>query len=224
MIVASDKIPLGQEKYSTELTESHDHGKNRGQDPRKYFLTTFSVFGNPQFRQFRIRGRREDCEVCGLDPSILKLIDYVQFCGSSATDAPIELKVLEEKDPNRISAMEYSKIRKSNKRHILLDVREKSQFDLCSIKGSVHIPIKPILDEEASKEKGASEETPPNELTKLAVQATEEEQPIFVICRRGNLSQLAVKELRRLGFENCYQIDGGLTSWQRSVDSSFPSY
>ena len=38
------------------------------------------------FRTIKLRGRKIDCAVCGDSPSITQLIDYVQFCGSSAND------------------------------------------------------------------------------------------------------------------------------------------
>ena len=38
------------------------------------------------FRQIKLRGRRTDCAVCGDAPTVTELIDYVQFCGSAATD------------------------------------------------------------------------------------------------------------------------------------------
>ncbi len=37
--------------------------------------------------------------------------------------------------------------------------------------------------------------------------------PICVVCRRGNDSQSAVQLLRRGGFENVFDLAGGLTAW-----------
>jgi adenylyltransferase/sulfurtransferase len=38
------------------------------------------------FRTVKLRGRNTACSVCGDVPDIRELIDYVQFCGSNATD------------------------------------------------------------------------------------------------------------------------------------------
>jgi hypothetical protein len=38
------------------------------------------------FRTMKLRPRKKDCVVCGENPSITQLIDYVQFCGRGATD------------------------------------------------------------------------------------------------------------------------------------------
>ena len=47
--------------------------------------------------------------------------------------------------------------------------------------------------------------------------------PIYVVCRRGNDSQLAVEKLLEMGIA-CKDIKGGLEAWSLQVDSSFPRY
>ena len=37
-------------------------------------------------RTIKLRSKKVDCPVCGMNPSIKKLIDYEIFCGSCATD------------------------------------------------------------------------------------------------------------------------------------------
>lgn len=49
-------------------------------------LLIFSGAQSPLFRTMRLRPRKEDCIVCGKNPSLTELIDYVQFCGRGATD------------------------------------------------------------------------------------------------------------------------------------------
>lgn len=38
------------------------------------------------FRCIRLRKKKLDCDVCGINPRIKNLIDYEQFCGSAAND------------------------------------------------------------------------------------------------------------------------------------------
>lgn len=38
------------------------------------------------FRCIKLRKRKLDCDVCGINPKIKSLIDYEQFCGSVAND------------------------------------------------------------------------------------------------------------------------------------------
>ncbi|THG10530.1 hypothetical protein TEA_000099 [Camellia sinensis var. sinensis] len=40
---------------------------------------------------------------------------------------------------------------------------------------------------------------------------------LYVVCRRGNDSQRAIKYLRKMGFASAKDIDGGLESWARDV-------
>lgn len=48
------------------------------------------------------------------------------------------------------------------------------------------------------------------------------ERPVLVLCRRGNASQLAVKELRAAGLARVLDLAGGLEAWAREVDPSMP--
>ena len=45
---------------------------------------------------------------------------------------------------------------------------------------------------------------------------------LFVMCRRGNNSQLAVARLRELGITNAVDVVGGIENWAKSVDDSMP--
>ncbi|PVU85067.1 hypothetical protein BB559_007223 [Furculomyces boomerangus] len=163
-------------------------------------MLTFSAFASPQFREFKVRGKRVDCEVCGQNPSVKELIDYPAFCGSSSTDKPIKWKILDETDPSRISCYDYAKVRDQGQEHVLLDVREKFQYEMCSIKDSVHIPCKQIektleniKSTEIIKNKSV-DDTQNNKILQVIEKAKDHNNiPIYAICRRGNLSQLAVK-------------------------------
>ncbi|PVV01543.1 hypothetical protein BB560_004037 [Smittium megazygosporum] len=196
---------------------------NTSPNTNKYYMTTFSAFAVPQFKSIQIRGRQPSCEVCGDNPNIKHLIDYPAFCGASQSDDPVMLKVLDEKDPFRISCTNFAKLRVSNPNHILLDVREKSQYDICSLRESIHIPFS---DLQALVQADSSQDSIPtfSNFTQILEKSKTYNTPIYCICRRGNLSQLAVVTLRNYGLENCYQIDGGLTEWQKSIDPLFPSY
>ncbi|KAJ3024214.1 Molybdenum cofactor synthesis protein 3 [Thoreauomyces humboldtii] len=85
------------------------------------------------FRTIRLRGRRSTCAVCGDEPTVTELIDYVQFCGAGADDKSHGLKLLD--DSERITAKGYAALR--SKPHVLLDVREKIQFAICALPDSI---------------------------------------------------------------------------------------
>lgn len=49
--------------------------------------------------------------------------------------------------------------------------------------------------------------------------------PLYVICRFGNDSQLAVQQIRQHAPDaEVKDIIGGLQSWSRSIDPTFPIY
>ena len=50
------------------------------------------------------------------------------------------------------------------------------------------------------------------------------ESNIYCLCRRGNDSVLATQLLIKNGFENSFNIIGGVSAWADQVDNDFPSY
>ncbi|RUP51397.1 hypothetical protein BC936DRAFT_148420 [Jimgerdemannia flammicorona] len=111
----------------------------KGADPPSLLL--FSADRTPSFRSIRLRSRKPDCAVCGDQPMIRELIDYVEFCGSGALDKS------------------YAAVRASSTPHLLLDVREPVQFDICALEGSMPVPLKELEGRmEAVKEKAKESE------------------------------------------------------------------
>jgi adenylyltransferase/sulfurtransferase len=47
---------------------------------------------------------------------------------------------------------------------------------------------------------------------------------VYVVCRRGNDSQLAVRDLEAAGLVGARDIDGGLEAWGSQVDFTWPKY
>jgi adenylyltransferase/sulfurtransferase len=202
-------------------------------------LLIFSAFSNPMFRSIRLRTRKPKCAACSAQSSVTPealnsgSLDYVQFCG---TISPVNALASNE----RISVENYAKIRlevnpytgmdPSKDSHILVDVREKVQFDLCSLEGSVNIPFSTVAttpgpgSNEAGN--GAQGTEGQNWVSELR---SHPEKPIFVVCRLGNDSQISVKKMKELGLDHGGQrwvgdIKGGLRAWRENVDTEFPEY
>lgn len=97
------------------------------------------------FRTVKLRGKRENCDVCSETPTITKLIDYEQFCGMNASDKDTKLNVLDSSD--RITANQYNSIVQEKRNHILIDVRNSNEYGICNIPHSINIPIKDILSD-----------------------------------------------------------------------------
>ena len=192
-------------------------------DPVPPSLLLYSAHGNPPFRSVKLRGKRKACPSCSDTATITEeslksgSLDYGAFCASTSPAAPI--------NTSRISAKEYSKVREATASpHILVDVREKVQFDICHLKGSINLPYSEISrDPEASIDKlDHTINGNPDIIHGVS---------LYLICRYGNDSQLAAnmfKELPRLRpcakYEVMGDIAGGLRAWRQSVDPGFPEY
>lgn len=176
-------------------------------------MLVFSGMSDTPFRSVRIRGKRKGCFACDAENGLTlkemeSSMDYVQFCG---VRKPVEILQPEE----RITAEEYDRLAKSETEHLLLDVREKEHFDLCSIPGSINIPISKFM----SNRGDGPPDGFPQDLSPLA--------PVYIVCRVGNDSQIAAQKLKALGLDNggdrfIGDINGGLRAWKNTVDPSLP--
>ncbi|XP_014672899.1 PREDICTED: adenylyltransferase and sulfurtransferase MOCS3-like isoform X2 [Priapulus caudatus] len=163
-------------------------------------------------RFIKLRGRQDSCNVCGRNPAIMQLLDYEQFCGTSATDKERCLHLLNKDE--RISAKEYKAMLERKEDHMLLDVRLQVEMDICQLPNSYNIPIGDLKKESRMKE-----------LQKVLLDGNS--NALFVVCHRGNDSQKAVRHLQQQ-FKNddieIKDIIGGLHAWSKHVDPSFPIY
>ncbi len=135
------------------------------------------------------------CPVCGENRSITLLIDYEEFCmGNSSPD--------KDSSQFEISVKELKQRLGQGQSIALLDVREPFEQQLCSLGGQL-IPLREL---DQRKE----------ELNR--------ESEIIVYCHHGMRSQSAVNLLRRSGFSNVKNLDGGIDAWAREIDKSMPRY
>ncbi|KAI9594110.1 hypothetical protein BDF19DRAFT_445987 [Syncephalis fuscata] len=177
-------------------------------NPSQVYKPSMLLFhGTPQatFRSIKLRDRRVDCAVCGDTPTIHAPIDYVQFCGAPATDSTTVIQALDATEQISCVVNKYNNLRLSNN-HLLLDVRESIQFEICSLPNSLNIPLKQL----------------DRQMDQIVKEAAE--RPVYVVCRLGNDSQLAVRQLREKTNLAAFDIQGGLYRWSHTVDSTFPIY
>jgi adenylyltransferase/sulfurtransferase len=203
-------------------------------------LQIFSAFSNPQFRSIRLRSRRANCAVCSaeatvtLDTIASGSMDYVFFCGSAA--APSLLGPEERVSPGEYLAKHPLAGTQTHgepgSSHTVIDVRDKAQFGICNLENSINIPISNFLGSAAvsiapkDPDSGASQ-LPPWLPSELAL--PESNDPIYVVCRLGNDSQIAVKKMKELGLDRngaryIGDIRGGFRAWREQVDPQWPEY
>ena len=82
------------------------------------------------FNELRV-GKNRQCPVCGVHPTVTKLIDYEEFCGTHRAVPRVA----------EVDATTLKKLLDAGSRIRLLDVREPYEYELCHIPGSKLIPL-----------------------------------------------------------------------------------
>lgn len=202
-------------------------------------LHIFSAYSNPLFRTIRLRSRRPNCAVCSADATVsLDTImsgstDYVFFCGSASLPSllgpderlsPEEYRQRHPKTTN--NGAQYT----DESTHTMIDVRDQAQFGICNLENSINVPISSILAS-ASTADGTQtngDQPMPSWIPQSIVNSTSND-PIYVVCRLGNDSQIAVKRMKDLGLDRNGQrfigdIRGGFRAWREQIDPKWPEY
>jgi len=91
----------------------------------------------------------------------------------------------------------------------IIDVRPKTEFGICHLPLSIHVPLQDIVN------------NPDDHVSGVSAPET------YVVCRLGNDSQIAAEALRSVHHDPSFVIKdlvGGLRAWSRDVDPHFPVY
>ena len=147
------------------------------------------------FDEVKLR-KNPRCPVCGENPTVTELIDYIQFCGLDPAEA-LEPPTWE------ITALELKEKLDNGNGVVLLDVREPHEWEISLLEGALLIPQNDL----------------PARLSEL--DSTDE---IVVYCQAGIRSARAVNLLRDAGFRRLKHLRGGINGWARTVDSSMHQY
>lgn len=101
-------------------------------------------------------------------------------------------------------SVEELKTRLDNTTVVLVDCRERDENEFCSIKGSILIPL--------------------SEFTERAAKELKVEQEICIHCHHGGRSLRACEYLVSQGFNNVFNVAGGIDAWSLRVDPKVPRY
>lgn len=85
----------------------------------------------------------------------------------------------------------------NHKNALVLDVREQSEFDAGHVVNSKLIPLVKLLERIGELEKYR-------------------ERPIVAVCRSGQRSATACALLSKRGFDQVYNLNGGVMAWQKA--------
>ncbi|KAJ8604332.1 hypothetical protein CTAYLR_002504 [Chrysophaeum taylorii] len=180
-----------------------------------------AVFDGRELRRFRKPPKRPNCQLCGVAATIRSVQDSKDSCAAMGlvvvegagfgTIAPAPPPPLPEDAVATCADLARALSRNGA---VVLDVRDPNQFSMCSLPGSVSVPIADII---ATNGDAVLEKLPLDEPNKS----------IFVLCRRGVDSRLATSALRAhsaLRERVCRHVEGGLQAWRATVDPAFPAY
>jgi molybdopterin/thiamine biosynthesis adenylyltransferase/rhodanese-related sulfurtransferase len=151
-----------------------------------------------RWREFKLR-RDPNCPVCGDNPTVTELIDYEQFCGIPQAAAE---EAAHEPVPE-ISVEELKRKIDRNEPFVLVDVREKFEYDIGRIPGSRLIPLGEL----------------PSRMSEL-----DSADEIVLQCKSGARSERALLLLRDAGFNKVTNLTGGILAWSERIDPSVPRY
>lgn len=146
------------------------------------------------FEEFQLT-KNPNCLVCGENPTVTELIDYVRFCGLDPADAL---------EPEwEITPAELKAGIDSGEKVVLLDVREPHEWDISHLQDSLLIPQGDL----------------PGRMHEL-----NSADHVVIYCRTGVRSARAVNLLRDAGFRRLKNLQGGINAWARTVDPTMPQY
>jgi sulfur-carrier protein adenylyltransferase/sulfurtransferase len=147
-----------------------------------------------RFREMKLR-KDPNCPVCGENPTVTELIDYQEFCGIPQANAQAD-------EVPEITVEELKEKLDNGGSVSILDVREPHEYEVANI-GARLIPLGEL----------------PERLIEL-----DKDDALAVHCKTGGRSARAVRLLREAGFQNVYNVKGGITAWSEEIDPSVPKY
>lgn len=135
---------------------------------------------------------------------VTELIDYEQFCGIAPPEGQQNGAAENgEAEVREISVKELKSEIDAGEDLQIVDVREPHEYQIANIEGEL-IPLGQVEDQSDKISR---------------------DKKVVVHCRSGARSADAIKKLQdKYGFENLYNLKGGILAWSDEIDSSLPKY
>ncbi len=155
----------------------------------------FFTFDALQFETRTFRiKRRDDNPVSGNNPTITELIDYEQFCG---------MRAVEEKPLKEVTVRELYDMQVKGEPYQLIDVREPHEYQIVNIGGEL-IPLSTVS--------GHADDIA-------------RDRKVVLHCKVGGRSAKAIRELEeKYGYNNLYNLKGGILAYIEEVDPQLTKY
>ncbi|SHL00537.1 adenylyltransferase and sulfurtransferase [Chitinophaga jiangningensis] len=91
----------------------------------------------------------------------------------------------------------------SDKKFLLLDVREEDEWEICHLPQALHIPMGQVIQQ----------------FPALDISA-----PVAVLCHHGMRSRAVAQRLLELGVKDIYNVEGGIHAWACTIDDTMATY
>ena len=127
-------------------------------------------------------------------PAIKELIDYQQFCGMPAHEP--------SNADNEITVGQLKAKMDAGEDFQLIDVREEHEYEIVNIGGEL-IPLGQLLYE---------------------TESIQTDKPKYIICKTGDRSRDAVELLEAEGFDQLYNVKGGIFAYADEIDAQLTKY
>ena len=157
----------------------------------------FFIFDALSFESRTLKIEKDDENpLTGKNPTQTELIDYEEFCGI----------VPEEEQASsvpEITVQELEQWKDRGEDFKVIDVREPHEYEIANINGEL-IPLNQVA-ENADK--------------------IPKDKKVVIHCRSGKRSEKAIKELQeKFGYNNLYNLKGGILAYANEVDNSLATY
>jgi adenylyltransferase/sulfurtransferase len=148
------------------------------------------------FRTMRLR-RDPQCPACGTR-TIKELIDYDEYCGTPGGETSFDRDGVAEITPSELAA------RLQNGADLdLIDVREPGEWEVAHLPHARLIPLGTLA---------------------ASLATLDSAREIVVMCRSGQRSASAARQLQAAGFRKVKNLAGGILRWSAEVDPTVPRY
>lgn len=157
----------------------------------------FFIFDALSFETRTLKVEKDDDNpLTGTNPTQTELIDYEEFCG-----------IVPEEDEGEqvpeITVQQLQNWQDKGEDFQLIDVREPHEYEIANINGEL-IPL--------------------NHVTENANRIASDKR-VVIHCRSGKRSEDAIKKLKdEFGFDNLYNLKGGILAYANEIDHSLATY
>lgn len=147
--------------------------------------------------------KNEDCRMCGEKGKTTKLIESKNGQKCDAKNNGFN----DFNESDEISADKLKRMIKNKENFVLVDVREKHEWDMCNIKMAKLVPLSRIMKGDLDALKGISKD-----------------EQIVLHCKSGGRSIAALEILKSKGYKKLKSLAGGIEEWAVKIENSIHTH